>query len=127
MVGYVISTRGPGTEDLMPLPLLHIDAFTDRPFAGNPAAVCLLRKAAPDSWMQALAAEMNLSETAFPLPEGDGYRLRWFTPTVEVDLCGHATIATSHALWETTSSPPPRAATFSRCSRGSAWMICRFT
>ena len=89
----------------MPVPLLHIDAFTDRPFAGNPAAVCLLRAPAPDSWMQALAAEMNLSETAFPLPEGEGYNLRWFTPAVEVDLCGHATIATSHALWETGRAP----------------------
>jgi PhzF family phenazine biosynthesis protein len=89
----------------MAIPLLHVDAFTDRPFAGNPAAVCLLRAPAPDSWMCALAAEMNLSETAFPLPEGDGYRLRWFTPTVEIDLCGHATVATAHVLWETGQAP----------------------
>ncbi len=89
----------------MAISLLHVDAFTDRPFAGNPAAVCLLRRPAPDPWMQSVAAEMNLSETAFPLPEGEGYRLRWFTPTVEVDLCGHATVATAHALWETGLAP----------------------
>jgi PhzF family phenazine biosynthesis protein len=80
-----------------------IDAFTDRPFAGNPAAVCLLD--GPDwpsaGWMQQVAAEMNLAETAFahPAPDG-GWALRWFTPTVEVDLCGHATLATTHALYE---------------------------
>jgi PhzF family phenazine biosynthesis protein len=80
-----------------------IDAFTDRPFAGNPAAVCLLDGPdwPPASWMQQVAAEMNLAETAFahPAPEG-GWALRWFTPTVEVDLCGHATLATTHALYE---------------------------
>ncbi len=77
-----------------------IDAFTDRPFAGNPAAVCLLD--GPDwpdaAWMQRVAAEMNLSETAFTIPDGDGWALRWFTPSTEVDLCGHATLATAHAL-----------------------------
>jgi PhzF family phenazine biosynthesis protein len=81
-----------------------IDAFTDRPFAGNPAAVCLLDGDAwPDEgWMRRVAAEMNLSETAFahPLPAGAGadWALRWFTPTVETNLCGHATLATAHAL-----------------------------
>jgi PhzF family phenazine biosynthesis protein len=84
----------------MPLRLFQVDAFTDRPFAGNPAAVCLLDGPRDDAWMQAVAAEMNLSETAFLLPEGDGHRLRWFTPTVEVDLCGHATLASAHVLWE---------------------------
>jgi PhzF family phenazine biosynthesis protein len=83
------------------LPLYQIDAFADRAFAGNPAAVCLLEAPAEAAWMQAVASEMNLSETAFAHPEGDGYRLRWFTPAVEVDLCGHATVATAHALWET--------------------------
>lgn len=75
-------------------------AFTDTAFAGNPAAVCLLEGPADDRWMARVAAEMNLSETAFTWPEGDGRRLRWFTPTVEVDLCGHATLATAHVLWQ---------------------------
>jgi PhzF family phenazine biosynthesis protein len=96
----------------MSVSLLQIDAFTDRLFAGNPAAVCLLRSPAPDTWMQALATEMNLSETAYPLPEGDGYRLRWFTPTVEVDLCGHATLASAHALWEEGRAPRDAALRF---------------
>lgn len=83
----------PGTR------ILQIDAFTDRPFAGNPAAVCLLDEERPADWMQAVAAEMNLSETAFVRPLGDGFELRWFTPAVEVELCGHATLASAHALW----------------------------
>ena len=83
----------------MPLPLFIVDAFTARPFAGNPAAICLLDSSRPDDWMQALAAEMNLSETAFLLPEGEDWRLRWFTPMAEVDLCGHATLASAHVLW----------------------------
>src|SRR5438093_10565305 len=81
------------------LPLFVVDAFTAWPFAGNPAAVCLLDGPRPDAWMQALAAEMNLAETAFLLPEGSGWRLRWMTPRVEVDLCGHATLASAHVLW----------------------------
>jgi PhzF family phenazine biosynthesis protein len=82
--------------------LLQIDAFTDRPFAGNPAAVALLDAAADPSWMQSVAAEMNLAETAFVTPAVDGvHGLRWFTPAVEVDLCGHATLASAHALWST--------------------------
>src|SRR5947208_247736 len=90
--------------------LLTIDAFTDQPFRGNPAAVCLLDRERDAEWMQHVAAEMNLSETAFllrqaarPEPsqsEGErGWSLRWFTPAVEVDLCGHATLASAHALW----------------------------
>ena len=75
-----------------------VDAFTDRPFRGNPAAVCILDEPADDGWMQAVAAEMNLSETAFCVAEGDLWDLRWFTPAVEVDLCGHATLATTHVL-----------------------------
>lgn len=83
----------------MTIPLLQIDAFTDRPFGGNPAAVALLDEPADAGWMQSVAAEMNLSETAFVVAHDDGgFGLRWFTPTVEVDLCGHATLATAHAL-----------------------------
>lgn len=77
----------------------QIDAFADRPFAGNPAAVCLLEEERDDEWMQAVAAEMNLSETGFVRPLADGFELRWFTPAIEVDLCGHATLASAHALW----------------------------
>ena len=85
----------------MEIPIYQVDAFTDRPFAGNPAAVCVLDRPADTGWMQHVAAEMNLSETAFLYAEGDGFRLRWFTPTVEVDLCGHATLASAHVLWTT--------------------------
>ncbi len=80
------------------VPLVWVDAFCDGPFGGNPAAVCLLERPAPADAMQALAFELGLSETAFAWPEGDGYSLRWFTPASEVDLCGHATVATAHAL-----------------------------
>jgi len=80
--------------------LFQVDAFTDQPFFGNPAAVCLLKEPASDQWMQSLAAEMNLSETAFLLAEGKGWRLRWFTPRTEVDLCGHATLASAQVLFE---------------------------
>ena len=79
--------------------LLQIDAFTDQPFRGNPAVVCLLDSKREDQWMQSVGAEMNLSETAFLLRREDGYSLRWFTPAVEVDLCGHATLASAHALF----------------------------
>jgi PhzF family phenazine biosynthesis protein len=81
-------------------PLLQIDAFTDRPFSGNPAAVCLLDGPADPAWMQRVAAEMNLAETAFLVPQGGRFGLRWFTPTVEIELCGHATLASAHALWQ---------------------------
>lgn len=84
----------------MPQSIVTVDAFTDHPFGGNPASVCLLAGPAEDRWMQAVAQEMNHSETAFLHPESDGFRLRWFTPTVEVDLCGHATLASAHLLWE---------------------------
>jgi predicted PhzF superfamily epimerase YddE/YHI9 len=84
----------------MPTRIVQVDAFTKRPFAGNPAAVCVLSGPRPDGWMRDVAREMNLSETAFLYPELDGYRLRWFTPAVEVDLCGHATLASAHVLWE---------------------------
>ncbi len=80
--------------------IYQVDAFTDRPFSGNPAAVCLQENVMEDEAMQCIAAEMNLSETAFVLPAGDGFNLRWFTPAIEVDLCGHATLASAHVLWE---------------------------
>ncbi|MEW6738020.1 MAG: PhzF family phenazine biosynthesis protein [Acidobacteriota bacterium] len=85
----------------MRLPIFQVDAFTDKPFAGNPAAVCILSEPADERWMQMVAREMNLSETAFLYRENDGFHLRWFTPEVEVDLCGHATLASAHILWET--------------------------
>jgi len=79
--------------------LIQVDAFSDQPFSGNPAAVCLMTEPQPDQWMQAVAGEMNLSETAFVWSVENGYSLRWFTPKVEVDLCGHATVASAHAMW----------------------------
>jgi predicted PhzF superfamily epimerase YddE/YHI9 len=82
----------------MDVTLYQIDAFTDRLFAGNPAAVCPLDHWLADDVMQAIAAENNLSETAFVVPQGDAYGLRWFTPAVEVDLCGHATLATAFVI-----------------------------
>jgi len=78
-----------------------VDSFTRESFKGNPAGVCILDKAAPENWMQNIAMEMNLSETAFVYPEDNGFQLRWFTPTTEVELCGHATLATAHILFET--------------------------
>jgi PhzF family phenazine biosynthesis protein len=83
----------------MSLTITQVDAFTDVPFAGNPAAVCILPEPMSDRWMQSVAQEMNLSETAFLLKQADGYSLRWFTPAVEIDLCGHATLASAHVLW----------------------------
>ena len=96
----------------MSTPLYQVDAFTDRPFAGNPAAVCLLDAEAGAHWMQSVAAEMNLSETAFLVPQKDGFDLRWFTPVTEVDLCGHATLASAHVLWETERLKPGTTARF---------------
>ena len=87
------------------IPIWQVDAFTDRPFAGNPAAVCLVDEERDASWMQSLAAEMNLSETAFVRPLDDGYSLRWFTPTIEVPLCGHATLASAHVLYSAGVAP----------------------
>jgi PhzF family phenazine biosynthesis protein len=80
--------------------IFQVDAFTKEPFKGNPAGVCILSEEKEEQWMQNVAREMNLSETAFLVKEGDGYRLRWFTPAVEVNLCGHATLASAHILWE---------------------------
>ena len=84
----------------MGLKITQVDAFTSEPFRGNPAAVCVLPEPSEERWMQLVAREMNLSETAFLLREGNAYRLRWFTPTSEVKLCGHATLASAHTLWE---------------------------
>jgi PhzF family phenazine biosynthesis protein len=84
----------------MGLAITQVDAFSNQPFAGNPAAVCVLEEPRDAAWMQLLAREMNLSETAFLVQRGDAYDLRWFSPTVEIDLCGHATLASAHVLWE---------------------------
>jgi predicted PhzF superfamily epimerase YddE/YHI9 len=85
----------------MPTPIAVVDAFASEPFRGNPAAVCVLERPAPEAWMRRVAAEMNLSETAFLVPNEGAFDLRWFTPKVEVALCGHATLASAHWLWET--------------------------
>ncbi len=90
----------------MVYPIYIVDAFAERPFQGNPAAVCPLDRPADPGWMQHVAAEMNLSETAFTVPNATGFDLRWFTPRVEVDLCGHATLATAHLLWQKGLAPP---------------------
>jgi PhzF family phenazine biosynthesis protein len=92
--------------------IYQVDAFTDKPFTGNPAGVCVLPGPKEDAWMQNVAREMNLSETAFLLKQADGYRLRWFTPAVEVELCGHATLASAHILWETGLLSPEESARF---------------
>jgi PhzF family phenazine biosynthesis protein len=97
----------------MNIPLVQVDAFADAPFTGNPAAVCLLPEARDPAWMAAVAREMNLSETAFLVRRPDGaYDLRWFTPAVEVRLCGHATLASAHVLWERGLYAPTEVATF---------------
>ena len=93
--------------------ILQVDAFTSEPFRGNPAGVCLLDEARQDAWMQRVAAEMNLAETAFLRRRADGaYDLRWFTPVAEVDLCGHATLASAHVLWESGDLPASETARF---------------
>lgn len=113
--------------------ILHVlDAFTNKPFAGNPAAVCLLPAPREPAWMQLVAREMNLSETAFLQRTGDAFALRWFTPAVEVKLCGHATLASAHTLWETgvlKSDEPARFDTLSgrlSCRRVGDWIEMDF-
>jgi PhzF family phenazine biosynthesis protein len=96
----------------MSLPIVQVDAFTPKAFAGNPAAVCVLPSPRDAIWMQNVALEMNLSETAFLVRQSDGFNLRWFTPAVEVDLCGHATLASAHALWEDGHLKPGEQARF---------------
>ncbi|MBW2637375.1 MAG: PhzF family phenazine biosynthesis protein [Deltaproteobacteria bacterium] len=91
----------------METPLYQIDAFTDRPFSGNPAGVCPLEAWLEDSEMQNIATENNLPETAFFVKNGDGYDLRWFTPTVEIDLCGHATLASAFVIMNYIDSRTP--------------------
>ena len=107
----------------MSVELVQIDAFTDMPFSGNPAAVCLLRETPVPGWMQHVAAEMSLSETAFVSSRADGaFDLRWFTPIAKVDLCGHATLASAHALWENGRLEPSREARFhTRSGVLTAW------
>ncbi|MEH2197068.1 PhzF family phenazine biosynthesis protein [Nostoc sp.] len=92
--------------------ITQVDAFTNRPFAGNPAAVCVLPTRQNERWMQNVAQEMNLSETAFLVRQDDGFNLRWFTPTVEVPLCGHATLASAHVLWSEEHLSPDEVARF---------------
>jgi len=92
----------------MSIPLFLVDAFTREPFRGNPAGVCLLPSWRPDGWLQGVAAEMNVSETAFLVSEGSRFHLRWFTPAIEVPLCGHATLAAAHVLFEAGLAPDAR-------------------
>lgn len=114
------------------LELWLIDAFTDRAFAGNPAGVCLLDRERPDDWMRQVAREMNQAETAFLTRRDDGYGLRWFTPTVEVDLCGHATLASAHFLWQRKLLPATTEARFHTRSglltaiRSGEWIVLDF-
>lgn len=100
----------------MDRPISFVDAFSEVPFEGNPAAVCVLKAPASEAWMRSVAAEVNLSETAFLHPVESGWRLRWFTPTVEVELCGHATLASAHVLWTEGHSPPGRTLRFDTLS-----------
>jgi predicted PhzF superfamily epimerase YddE/YHI9 len=109
--------------------LLHVDAFADAPFRGNPAAVCLLDAPRPDRFMLALAAELNLPATAFVLDAGDAFAVRWFSPAMELALCGHGTLASAHALWETGRLAPTAAARFATqqsgelsATRGDGWI-----
>jgi PhzF family phenazine biosynthesis protein len=116
----------------MPLPIFHVDAFTDRPFAGNPAAVCILDKPHDEKWMQNVSREMNLSNSAFLVKQEDGYGLRWFTPAVEIELCGHATLASAHILWEAEYLQPHETARFHThsgvltCTRQDGWIEMDF-
>ncbi len=102
----------------MSTPIWQVDAFTDEAFRGNPAAVCFLKEPRTDEWMRLVALEMNLSETAFVAPDGDGFLLRWFTPASEVRLCGHATLASAHILWEEGMVDPARAIEFQTVHSG---------
>jgi PhzF family phenazine biosynthesis protein len=97
---YGFSAKITYPEEKVGVPFFQVDAFvTGKPFSGNPAGVCVLPGPAEEAWMQSLAFEINQAETAFLHPEGDGYRLRWFTPKMEISLCGHATLASAHVLW----------------------------
>lgn len=96
--------------------IFQVDSFTNKPFTGNPAGVCILPEDIPDSEMLNIAKEMNLPETAFLQGKGDGYNLRWFTPLTEVELCGHATLASAHILWATGDLCPDEIARFDTLS-----------
>jgi PhzF family phenazine biosynthesis protein len=117
---------------MKPQAIVQVDAFSDKPYSGNPAAVCILEEPRSADWMQSVAMEMNLPETAFLVREGDAYRLRWFTPSVEVDLCGHATLASAHVLWESGQLRNDESALFeTRSGRLSAarqdeWIVLDF-
>src|SRR4051794_35291245 len=110
----------------------QVDAFTDHAFGGNAAAVCLLDGPREEAWMRNVAREMNLSETAFLYRDGSAFALRWFTPSVEVDLCGHATLASAHVLWQTGVLQPPEQARFQtrsgllRAERHGDWIELDF-
>ena len=104
--------RADTTGDAMGQRIFQVDAFTDRPFGGNPAGVCVLETPRDEEWMQHVAREMNVSETAFLERRADGFDLRWFTPRVEVDLCGHATLASAHVLWQEGHLAPDEQARF---------------
>lgn len=112
--------------------IYQVDAFTLSPFSGNPAAVCLLNQPQPAAWMQQVGAEMNLSETAFLWPLDEGYSLRWFTPTAEVDICGHATLASAHTLWQSGDLDSDQTAVFHTksgrlsCSLDQGWIEMDF-
>jgi PhzF family phenazine biosynthesis protein len=116
----------------MSVPIVQVDAFTAVPFAGNPAAVCILPEPRDEQWMRNVARELNLSETAFLHPEQDGYRLRWLTPAIEVDLCGHATLASAHVLWQDCHLGPDAEARFYTrsglltCRRDGEWIEMNF-
>jgi PhzF family phenazine biosynthesis protein len=116
----------------MPVRIVQVDAFTAQAFGGNPAAVCVLPEPRDEKWMAHVAMEMNLSETAFLHAKGDGYQLRWFTPSVEVDLCGHATLASAHVLWEDGHLQPGATARFHTrsgvltCNRRGDWIEMNF-
>lgn len=117
----------------MSQPIIQVDSFTDRAFAGNPAGVCIMERVRDEQWMRNVAREMNLSETAFVAPRADGaFDLRWFTPAVEVDLCGHATLAAAHVLWETSQLGPDQPARFHTksglltCTKRGDWIEMDF-
>ena len=119
----------------MPLPITQVDAFTSTPFSGNPAAVCVLTAPRKETWMANVAREMNLSETAFLVPDivdHGAFQLRWFTPTVEIALCGHATLASAHVLWEEGRLAPHVSARFHTksglltCTRIGTWIEMDF-
>src|SRR5258708_28758204 len=116
----------------MELPLYTVGAFAGERFSGNPAAVCLLTLSRDEVWMQSVACEMNLSETAFVLPRGAEFQLRWFTPQVEIALCGHATLAAAHVLWESGKIGPGLPVRFHTksgvlaCTRADEWIEMDF-